>query len=114
MLSPSGHSADDYAIKSAVALVSPDEDAVRVSSLHGAKGHEFGTVFVMGAVEGVVPFGSNLDPQSMSSELAVLYVGITRARDLLYLSHAEIDRHGKLNPLFLHRPDCQMVRLCRV
>lgn len=75
--------------------VSPDEDAVRVSSLHGAKGHEFGTVFVMGAVEGVVPFGSNLDPQSMSSEAAVLYVGMTRARDLLYLSHAEIDRHGR-------------------
>jgi superfamily I DNA/RNA helicase len=73
--------------------VSPDEDAVQVSSLHGAKGHEFGTVVVIGAVEGVVPFGSNLDPQGMSSEAAVLYVGMTRARDLLYLSHAEIDRH---------------------
>jgi len=32
----------------------PDENAVRVSSLHGAKGHEFGTVFVAGAAEGVM------------------------------------------------------------
>ena len=75
--------------------VSPDENAVRVSSLHGAKGHEFGTVFVVGAAEGVIPLGSKIDPQTMSSEAAVLYVGMTRARDLLYLSHSGIDRHGK-------------------
>ncbi len=75
--------------------VSPDENAVRVSSLHGAKGHEFGTVFVIGAVEGGIPLGSELDAQTMSSEAAVLYVGMTRARDLLYLSHSAIDRHGK-------------------
>jgi superfamily I DNA/RNA helicase len=75
--------------------VSPDENAVRVSSLHGAKGHEFGTVFVVGAVEGVIPFGADMDAQTMSSESAVLYVGMTRARDLLYLSYSEIDMRGK-------------------
>jgi superfamily I DNA/RNA helicase len=75
--------------------VLPDENAVRVSSLHGAKGHEFGTVFVVGAVEGVLPLASELDPQAKSSEAAVLYMGMTRARDLLYLSHSDIDRHDK-------------------
>lgn len=75
--------------------VSPDQNAVRVSSLHGAKGHEFGTVFVVGAVDGVIPLGSDLDALSASSEAAVLYVGMTRARDLLYLSHSESDRHGR-------------------
>ncbi len=75
--------------------VSPDEIAVRVSSLHGAKGHEFGTVFVLGAVEGVIPMGADMDAQTMSSEAAVLYVGMTRARDLLYLSYSEIDTRGK-------------------
>jgi superfamily I DNA/RNA helicase len=75
--------------------VSPDENAVRVSSLHGAKGHEFGTVFVVGAVEGVIPFGSDMNAQTISSEAAVLYVGMTRARDLLYLSYPEIDTRGK-------------------
>ncbi len=76
--------------------VSPDRNAVRVSSLHGAKGHEFGTVFVAGAVEGVIPLGLDLDSQTASSEAAVLYVGMTRARDLLYLSHASTGRDGKL------------------
>jgi superfamily I DNA/RNA helicase len=75
--------------------VSPDQNAVRVSSLHGAKGHEFGTVFVVGAVDRVIPLGSDSDAQSMSSEAAVLYVGMTRARDLLYISHSNTDRHGK-------------------
>jgi len=75
--------------------VSPDRNAVRVSSLHGAKGHEFGTVFVAGTVGGIIPLGLDLDSQSISSEAAVLYVGMTRARDLLYLSHALIGRDNK-------------------
>jgi superfamily I DNA/RNA helicase/mRNA-degrading endonuclease RelE of RelBE toxin-antitoxin system len=75
--------------------VSSDEDAVRVSSLHGAKGHEFGSVLVIGAVEGVIPLGADLDSQTMSSEAAVLYVGMTRARDLLYISHSENDGRGR-------------------
>jgi superfamily I DNA/RNA helicase/mRNA-degrading endonuclease RelE of RelBE toxin-antitoxin system len=78
--------------------VSPDENAVRVSSLHGVKGHEFGTIFVVGAVDGVIPLGQEIDAQTASSEAAVLYVGMTRARDLLYLSHSAVDRHGKHLP----------------
>jgi superfamily I DNA/RNA helicase len=74
--------------------VSPDQNAVRVSSLHGAKGHEFGSVFVLGVVEGVIPLRSARDTQTVSSEAAVLYVGMTRARDLLYLSYS-ISAHGK-------------------
>jgi superfamily I DNA/RNA helicase len=76
--------------------VSPDQDAIRVSSLHGAKGHEFGSVFVFGLVEGVIPMRSAVDTQTVSSEAAVLYVGMTRARDLLYLSYSAIDAHGKI------------------
>jgi superfamily I DNA/RNA helicase len=75
--------------------VSPDQNAVRVSSLHGAKGHEFGSVFVFGFVDGVIPMKSAMDTQNVSSEAAVLYVGMTRARDLLYLSYSTIDRHGR-------------------
>ncbi len=75
--------------------VSPDQNAVRVSSLHGAKGHEFGSVFVTGAVDGVIPLRSAVESQNVSLEAAVLYVGMTRARDLLYLSHSSTDRNGK-------------------
>ena len=75
--------------------VAQDQNAVRVSSLHGAKGHEFGTVFVIGAVEGIIPLGLDQDAHSVSSEAAVLYVGMTRARDLLYLSYSDLNAHGK-------------------
>ena len=74
--------------------VSSDKNAVRVSSLHGAKGHEFGSVFVAGAVEGVIPLQSAVDVQNVLSEAAVLYVGMTRARDLLYLSYSVADARG--------------------
>jgi superfamily I DNA/RNA helicase len=75
--------------------VSPDQNTVRVSSLHGAKGHEFGSVFVVGVVDGVIPMKWAVDTQTVSSEAAVLYVGMTRARDLLYLSHSITGTSGK-------------------
>ena len=79
---------------SLTSAVSTDEDAVRVSSLHGAKGHEFGTVFVVGAVNGVIPHGTAQDGEVLAGEAAVLYVGMTRARDLLYISHSDEDTKG--------------------
>ena len=75
--------------------VTSDQEAVRVSSLHGAKGHEFGSVLVVGVVEGVIPQYVARDADSLSGEAAVLYVGMTRARDLLYLSYSDIDRNGR-------------------
>jgi superfamily I DNA/RNA helicase len=39
--------------------------------------------------------GAENDTQALSSEAAVLYVGMTRARDLLYLSHSTADQRGK-------------------
>lgn len=72
-----------------------EADAVRVSSLHGAKGHEFAAVFVVGAASGTIPQASAREPDEIASEAAVLYVGMTRARDLLYLSYAQQDRNGR-------------------
>ena len=69
--------------------VTADEDAVRVSSLHGAKGHEFGAVFIIGAVEHVLPHSSAVESDALSTEAALFYVGITRARDIVYVSHSE-------------------------
>jgi superfamily I DNA/RNA helicase len=72
----------------------PDRNAVRVSSLHGAKGHEYGSVFVVGFVNGVIPLRNPMDPQvEEDEEAAVLYVGMTRARDLLYLSYSSRGRN---------------------
>ncbi|MBI4323991.1 MAG: UvrD-helicase domain-containing protein [Chloroflexi bacterium] len=67
----------------------PDRDGVRISSLHSAKGHEYAAVFVVGCVDGVIPMRSATEPDDIASEKAVLYVGMTRARDILYLSFSE-------------------------
>ena len=79
--------------------VLPDQDAIRVGSLHSAKGHEFGSVFIVGFVEGIIPLKTAIDTQTLSSEAAVLYVGMTRARDLLFLSFSKSDRNRKSRSL---------------
>jgi superfamily I DNA/RNA helicase len=84
--------------RDALGEVTSEQEAVRVSSLHGAKGHEFGSVLIVGAVEGIIPQHGARDADSLSAEAAVLYVGMTRARDLLYLSFPEKDESGRLVP----------------
>ena len=74
-----------------VGEVTSEQDAVRVSTLHGAKGHEFGAIFIMGCVEGVIPQRT----AEIASEKALLYVGMTRARDIVYLSYSERDQQGR-------------------
>ena len=46
-------------------------------------------------MEGVIPQYAAKDPDALSGEAAVLYVGMTRARDLLYLSYSDIDGNGR-------------------
>ena len=70
----------------------PDIGRVRVSSLHSAKGHEYSAVLIPGMVESVFP-QSNVDEDDLQDERAVLYVGMTRARDIVYLSYTA--RHSR-------------------
>ncbi|HEV3498254.1 MAG TPA: 3'-5' exonuclease [Actinomycetes bacterium] len=70
-------------------------DAVLLTSIHSAKGAEFPAVFVVGLEEGVLPdYRSLADPVALQGELAVLYVGVTRARRLLFLSHCAAHWRG--------------------
>jgi DNA helicase-2/ATP-dependent DNA helicase PcrA len=79
----------------AVALVSDidsyDADADRVSlmTLHTAKGLEFGAVFMVGLEERLLPHANSLaEAAELEEERRLCYVGVTRAKDLLYLSFA--------------------------
>jgi superfamily I DNA/RNA helicase len=71
-------------------------NAVLVSTLHNAKGHEFRAVFILGLYEGALPLYSATDDEGMEGEAALLYVAMTRAKELLYLSYSTTDSNGKL------------------
>ena len=66
------------------------EDCVQLMTLHSAKGLEFKQVFLCGMEEGLFPHKlSSNDPDKLEEERRLCYVGMTRAREHLTLSHAE-------------------------
>jgi DNA helicase-2/ATP-dependent DNA helicase PcrA len=72
------------------------DDCVQLMTLHSAKGLEFPLVFLVGLEEGLFPSQRSVDDEGrLEEERRLAYVGITRARERLVVTHAESRRmHG--------------------
>jgi len=105
------------ALGTAVDTYRPDLEHVTLMTMHGAKGLEFKAVFIVGCEEGLLPYSlfksQSSDPEE---ERRLLYVGMTRAKKFLFLSHAEkrflLGREYKLGrSLFLNRIERELIEL---
>ena len=66
-----------------------DNDEVTLMTIHSAKGLEFDIVFLIGMEEGLFPHNISLMENNLEEERRLCYVGITRARDRLYITNAK-------------------------
>jgi DNA helicase-2/ATP-dependent DNA helicase PcrA len=85
----------------------PTVEGVTLASLHAAKGLEWDAVFVVGLVDGTLPIQhADDDPAAVEEERRLLYVGVTRAREHLWLSWALArsagGRRGRRRSRFLY------------
>ncbi len=76
--------------------LSEGQDAATLLTLHAAKGLEYGVVFIVGLDDGLLPHSRTFtEPEEMEEERRLFYVGITRAKNQLYLLRAtERRRYG--------------------
>jgi ATP-dependent DNA helicase Rep len=77
-------------------------DAVRMMTLHAAKGLEFRCVHIVGCEDGTLPHEGAIDEGRLDEERRLLYVGITRAKELLHLSYSTQGR--RYGQVFKQKP----------
>jgi DNA helicase-2/ATP-dependent DNA helicase PcrA len=101
--------------------IDPDEDQLRLTTVHQAKGLEFPVVFLLGCSEGLFPLKRAIDRGDLDEERRLFYVAVTRAMDELYMTSPRMTQFGGntnfMNPSrFIQRvnPDLyEVVRLKR-
>lgn len=67
---------------------SKDESPLVLSTIHSSKGLEWGAVFLIQCLDGIIPSGYAIeDPKQMEEEIRLVYVAVTRAKDQLFLTY---------------------------
>ena len=77
---------DRISLSSNLDSVSSD-NRVRIMTIHGSKGLEFDSVFMIGVEEELLPHKNSVTEQEIEEERRLMYVGITRAKTLLYITN---------------------------
>jgi DNA helicase-2/ATP-dependent DNA helicase PcrA len=70
--------------------VEADEDAIRLTTVHQAKGLEYDVVFVIGAADGQFPTRRSIESGDVEEERRLFYVAVTRAKNELYISYPKV------------------------
>lgn len=110
------HGTDLFGFLSHVSLCARESERARAAqkvallTFHAAKGLEFPVVFIAGAEEGITPL-----PDDLEEERRLFYVAVTRARDILLISHCARRRvHGKVQDASPSRFLAEIPARCRV
>jgi DNA helicase-2/ATP-dependent DNA helicase PcrA len=74
--------------------VDPEQDALKLTTVHQAKGLEYGVVFLIGLAEGQFPLRRAIEAGDVEEERRLFYVAVTRAKDELYLLYPKVNAKG--------------------
>jgi DNA helicase II / ATP-dependent DNA helicase PcrA len=81
---------EEVALITDLDALTDEKNSVTMMTLHAAKGLEFDTVFFVGLEEGILPHSNSLlNPSELAEEIRLAYVGLTRARQQLFLVYAQ-------------------------
>ena len=83
-----GEITNELSLLTTVDAFDPRADAVALMTLHMAKGLEFKVVFIAGVEDGLIPFAPAKEETDVEEERRLFYVGMTRAKDELFLLNA--------------------------
>jgi DNA helicase-2/ATP-dependent DNA helicase PcrA len=72
----------------------PNDDALRLTTVHQSKGLEYAAVFLIGLADGMFPLRRAIEAGDVDEERRLFYVAVTRARDELYLCYPKVNTKG--------------------
>jgi superfamily I DNA/RNA helicase len=82
-----------------------ESERVKISTIESAKGHEFGAVFIMGLIEGILP-NEGVSEEEIPREAARFYVAMTRAREKLTITYSTSGGYRASRFLLAIQEDC--------